>query len=53
MLTSEQVAEAFVQVQSDMAKQAKKVNGSIEFTMTLPDGGIFIIKYRLPKKGGK
>ncbi len=53
MLTSEQVADALVQVQQQMAQEAKKVNGSIEFTMTLPDGGIFIIKYRLPKKGGK
>lgn len=53
MMTNEQVAEALANWQKMLETEAKKINGNIEVTYTMPDGGLFIIKYKLPKKGGK
>ena len=50
MMTSEQIGEAIAQWQQQMEEMAKKVNGHMEVSYTMPDGGIFSIKYKLPKK---
>ena len=34
-------------------EEAKKTHANITITFELEDGGQFILKYKLPKKGGK
>jgi len=36
-----------------MAEEGKKTHANVTITFELEDGGQFILKYRLPKKGDK
>ena len=50
MKTKEEIADAIAYWQEMMAEEAKKVNGNMEVSYALPDGGIFSMKYKPPKK---
>lgn len=50
-MSSDEVANALKQVQEQMAEEAAKTHANITFSLTLPDGAVFELKYKLPKKG--
>lgn len=49
----ENVAKTIPEWERLLANEAQKTNANITLSFEMPDGGQFIIKYRLPKKGGK
>ena len=36
-----------------LAEEGRKTNANVTLTFELEEGGQFILKYRLPKKGGQ
>lgn len=53
MSMEEKVAKTIPEWKDLMAEEGKKTNANVTITFELEDGGQFILKYRLPKKGGK
>lgn len=49
----EKVAKTIPEWKDLMAEEGKKTHANVTITFELEDGGQFIPKYKLPKKGGK
>lgn len=50
---AEKVATTIPEWKDMMAEEGKKTHANVTITFELDDGGQFILKYKLPKKGGK
>lgn len=50
---AEKVAKTIPEWKDLMAEEGKKTHANVTITFELEEGGQFILKYRLPKKGGK
>lgn len=49
----EKIATTIPEWKDLMAEEGRKTNANVTITFELEEGGQFILKYRLPKKGGK
>ena len=52
-LMEKKIAKTIPEWKDLMAEVGRKTNANVTITFELEDGGQFILKYRLPKKGGK
>lgn len=50
---NENVAKTIPEWKDLLAEEAMRTHANVTITFELEEGGQFILKYRLPKKGGK
>ena len=50
---AEKVAKTIPEWKDLMAEEGRKTNANVTITFELEEGGQFILKYRITKKGGK